>query len=93
MSSSLDLSKLSLGSGLPSSSKSSSRSSSKSSSRSSSKSSVKNQPSIPETHDIPSSVTELLRGQMSNVEAHLELLGNILSNVASSAIFLLGFSS
>ena len=58
MSSSLDLSKLYLGSGLPSSGSSS----------------VKNQPSIAETHDIPSTITELLRGQMSNVEAHLELL-------------------
>jgi hypothetical protein len=56
--SSLDLSKLSLGSGLPSIGKSS----------------VKNQPSIPETHDIPSTITNLLRGQVSNVEAHLELL-------------------
>ncbi len=58
MSSSLDLSKLSLGSELPSKSSSS----------------VKNQPSAPETHDIPSSITELLRGQVNNVEAHLELL-------------------
>ncbi len=77
--SSLDLSKLSLGSGLPSSASanSSSKGSSSSSSNSNgSKGSSNSKLTItyPETENIPSSIVELLRGQMSNVEAHLELL-------------------
>ena len=63
--SSLDLSKLSLGSGLPSSASKGS-----SSKGSSSKLNI----TYPETRNIPSSIVELLRGQMSNVDSHLELL-------------------
>ncbi len=64
--SSLDLSKLSIGSSLPSSASNGSSSNINSSNGKNS--------TPPETRNIPSSIVELLRGQMSNVESHLELL-------------------